>query len=117
MWKVEFRDCFHTWLTAQSEDCQTKVASSLRLLQEFGPQLGRPYVDSVKGSSFANMKELQIQEKGCPVRAFFAFDPERKAIILCAGDKSNDKTFYLRLIRIADEEYREHLSTLGGVKL
>lgn len=70
MWKVEFRDCFHTWLTAQSEDCQTKVASSLRLLQEFGPQLGRPYVDSVKGSSFANMKELRIQEKGCPVRAF-----------------------------------------------
>ncbi|WP_363325516.1 type II toxin-antitoxin system RelE/ParE family toxin, partial [Turicimonas muris] len=46
------------------------------------------------------MKELRIQEKGCPIRAFFAFDPERKAIILCAGDKSNDKTFYLRLIRI-----------------
>lgn len=63
------------------------------------------------------MKELWIQEKGCPIRAFFAFDPERKAIILCAGDKSNDKTFYLRLIRIAEEEYREHLSTLGGVKL
>ena len=39
------------------------------------------------------MKELRIQEKGCPIRAFFAFDPERKAIILCAGDKSNDKTF------------------------
>ena len=40
------------------------------------------------------MKELRIQYAGRPIRAFFAFDPVRQAIVLCAGDKSNDKAFY-----------------------
>lgn len=36
----------------------------------FGPTLGRPYVDTVKASAYANMKELRIQHAGKPIRAF-----------------------------------------------
>lgn len=59
------------------------------------------------------MKELRIQYSGHPVRAFFAFDPTRQAIILCAGDKKsvNDKRFYKNMIHLADAEYRKHLAT------
>ena len=62
------------------------------------------------------MKELRIQYAGRPVRAFFAFDPERQAIVLCAGDKSNKKYFYGTLIRIADKEFSTHLAALEATK-
>jgi hypothetical protein len=62
------------------------------------------------------MKELRVQYSGRPVRAFFAFDPVRQAIVLCAGDKSNDKKFYQRLIRIADDEFSTHLATMEAIK-
>lgn len=116
MWQVEFRENFRLWLVEQPKDCRLRIIASVNLLKEFGPQLGRPYVDSVKGSFFSNMKELRIQAKSRPIRAFFVFDPKRKAIILCAGDKSNDKTFYERMIHIADLEYEEYLSELTGEK-
>jgi len=58
------------------------------------------------------MKELRIHYSGRPIRAFFAFDPVRQAIVLCAGDKSNDEMFYKRLIRIADKEFSFHLAAL-----
>ncbi|MCP1627120.1 hypothetical protein J2T25_000032 [Citrobacter amalonaticus] len=76
------------------------------------PQLGRPYVDTVKASTYPNMKELRIQHAGAPVRAFFAFDPGRKAIELCAGDKTGclEKQFYKEMIKLADAEFSQHLA-------
>lgn len=58
------------------------------------------------------MKELRIQHQGKPLRAFFAFDPLRQAIVLCAGDKSNDKQFYKRMIALADTEFAAYLANL-----
>lgn len=56
------------------------------------------------------MKELRVQHGGKPIRAFYAFDPVRRAIILCAGDKSGDKQFYERMISMADEVFCQHLN-------
>lgn len=89
---------------------QEKVLANLLSLETYGPKLSRPYVDTVKSSRHNNMKELRIQYKGRPIRAFFAFDPERQAIVLCAGDKSNSKRFYDTMIRIADDEFSAHLA-------
>ncbi|WP_447529378.1 type II toxin-antitoxin system RelE/ParE family toxin [Vreelandella sp. TE19] len=89
------------------------VLASLLLLRERGPMLSRPHADTVNGSQFSNMKELRIQSGGRPIRAFFAFDPRRTGIILCAGDKGgNDKRFYDEMIPVADKEYAAHLETL-----
>ena len=75
--------------------------------------LGRPYVDTVRGSAFPNMKELRTaHDKHLALRAFFAFDPGRSAILLIGGDKHGRRSFYEKLIRQADELYREHLRTL-----
>ncbi|WP_231398156.1 type II toxin-antitoxin system RelE/ParE family toxin [Photorhabdus temperata] len=95
---------------------QEKVLADLTNLEIYGPKLSRPYADTVKGSRHKNMKELRIQYSGRPVRAFFAFDPKRQAIVLCAGDKSNDKRFYDTMIRIADEEFTAHLATMEEKK-
>ena len=81
----------------------------LHLLRTNGPLLGRPYGDTVQGSKFRNMKELRVQHLGRPYRAFFAFDPKRQAIVLCAGDKTGDKRFYEKMIPLADKEFSQHL--------
>lgn len=82
-----------------------------RPLKEVGPNLGRPYVDTLKGSKYPNMKELRVQFAGEPIRAFFAFDPNRMAIVLCAGNKAgqNEKRFYKDMINLADSEYSKHI--------
>jgi hypothetical protein len=83
-------------------------------LRQYGPSLGRPEVDTLKDSKYTNMKELRFRASGGVWRVAFAFDPERDAILLVAGDKSggSEKTFYRRLIEKADKRYKEHLEDL-----
>jgi hypothetical protein len=61
------------------------------------------------------MKELRFDADGGVWRVAFAFDPERKGILLVAGDKSgqSEKRFYRRLIARADERFDGHLRQLG----
>jgi hypothetical protein len=83
-------------------------------LQQFGPQLGRPRVDTLNDSRHANMKELRFSEAGGEWRVAFAFDTKRKAILLVAGDKSggSQKRFYKRFIAKADDRLDAHLARL-----
>ncbi|WBM72897.1 type II toxin-antitoxin system RelE/ParE family toxin [Buttiauxella sp. WJP83] len=114
MWEVITTDVFDRWFLAQANALREDVLAVMGILEEMGPQLGRPYVDTLNGSAFPNMKELRIQHAGVPVRAFFAFDPVRRAIVLCAGDKTglNEKQFYRDMIRLAESEYCKHLAHL-----
>lgn len=115
-WTVITTERFNRWLFEQDEEMQNSVLISLGLLQAKGHLLSRPYADTIKGSRYPNMKELRIQHQGKPIRAFFAFDPLRQAIVLCAGDKSNDKKFYDNMIRIADAEFTDYLHALEQTK-
>jgi hypothetical protein len=100
--------------------CSPKV-SAMRfslwpvVLQEFGPQLGRPCADTLKGSRHANMKELRFSAADGEWRLAFAFDPVPKAILLVAGDKSggSEKRFYRQRIRKADKCFDAHLTRIG----
>lgn len=67
-WNVIFDPDFKLWFYQQEQELQDEVFSVLILLMEFGPSLGRPRVDTLKGSSIKNMKELRIQYKGEPWR-------------------------------------------------
>ena len=94
---------------------RTEVLALSLVLQEFGPQLGRPRVDTLNGSRHANMKELRFSAADGEWRVAFAFDPGRKAILLVAGDKSggSEKRFYRELIRKADKRFDAHLARIG----
>jgi hypothetical protein len=83
-----------------------------RLLQQFGPQLGRPRADTLNGSRHANMKELRFDAADGVWRVAFAFDPNRNAILLVSGDKSggSEKRFYRQLIGKADVRFDAHLA-------
>jgi hypothetical protein len=113
-WDVEIGDEFEPEFDDLHEDVRTEVFALTLLLQEFGPQLGRPRVDTLNGSRHANMKELRFSEAGGEWRVAFAFDTKRKAVLLVAGDKSggSENRFYRGLIRKADERFDAHLARL-----
>lgn len=112
MWEVEFTDEFGQWWHLLDSAEQESIAASVELLRELGPHLGRPHVDSIRGSRYPNMKELRTQHRGRPLRTLFAFDPRRCAILLIGGDKTGDDRFYDRMVPVADQLYDAHLAAL-----
>ena len=113
-WIVEIVDEFEPEFDALHEEVRTEILALTRLLQQFGPRLGRPRVDTLKDSRHANMKELRFSAADGEWRVAFAFDPKRKAILLVAGDKSggSQKRFYRELIRRADDRFDAHLARM-----
>lgn len=113
-WIVEIGNEFLPEFLQLDEQVRTEILAHSRLLQQFGPQLGRPRVDTLKDSRHANMKELRFDAADGVWRVAFAFDPKRKAILLVAGDKSggDEKKFYKRLIAQADDRFDAHLARL-----
>lgn len=116
LWSVLLADEFKRWFIAQTEAMQADILAVIEVLQVRGPQLSRPHADTLNGSKHSNMKELRVQHKGHPVRVAYAFDPQRSAIVLCAGDKTglNEKRFYQQLIKEADAIFDRHLASLPG---
>ncbi len=111
MWDVEFTDQFEAWWMTLSTEEQQSIDAAVRLLEQRGPGLGRPLVDSVEGSRHANMKELRVGT----IRVLFAFDPRRTAILLIGGDKRDRwQEFYERVIPVADDLFDEHLAALDS---
>jgi len=64
LWQVRFDEEFFKEFGAWSEGVQDSILSSLGKLRLFGPSLGRPSVDTLKGSEFPNMKELRVDAEG-----------------------------------------------------
>ena len=104
------------WLTSLDGGSREQVVAAVELLEEHGPHLGRPVVDSVVGSRHKTMKELRPGFSGrSELRLLFALDPERRAIILVAGDKAGAwKRWYRQSIPKADALFDEHLRTFKG---
>ena len=113
-WRVLFHDDFLAEFQAMDEALQDELLAHARLLQEFGPHLGRPTVDTLKGSKHANMKEMRFAWADGVWRVVFAFDPERAAILLVGGDKvgADQRRFYKKLIATADKRFDMHLAAL-----
>jgi hypothetical protein len=111
-WIVQFNEDFEPEFDALAEEVQDNIFAKATLLEEFGPELGRPNVDTLKGSQYTNMKELRFNASDGVWRVAFAFDRKRQAIILVAGDKSgvSQKRFYKQLIQIADQRFTNHLN-------
>lgn len=87
-WQVSFHDDFEAEFDALDEAVQDEMLAHAKLLEQFGPQLGRPRVDTLNGSGHANVKELRFDAADGVWRVAFAFDPKRQAVLLVAGDKS-----------------------------
>jgi hypothetical protein len=109
-WIVDIR-MVSRWMARLDKESQDQVKAALRILESEGPQLGRPLVESIRGSKHKNMKELRPGSVGrSELRVLFVFDPDRKAIMLIAGDKSGQwQKWYRTSIRKADALDEAHL--------
>jgi hypothetical protein len=114
-WVVELHSAFVAEFEVLHVAVQDELLAHVAVLEAFGPQLGRPRVDTLKGSRHSNMKELRFDAAGGVWRFAFAFDPKRRAIVLCGGDKSGGSStrFYRQLIARADARWSSHLASLG----
>jgi hypothetical protein len=110
-WTVLLHPDFDEELLTLAPAVQRELAAMVILLAEFGPHLKRPRCDTLNGSKHANMKELRFDADDGVWRVAFAFDPDRQAVLLVAGDKSgmSQKKFYKALLRTADKRFDEWL--------
>jgi hypothetical protein len=113
-WAVDLHDDFVREYRELSKDVQDELLANIELLEQFGPQLGRPRADTLNDSRHANLKELRFDAADGVWRVAFAFDPKRKAILLAAGNKSgvSEKRFYRQLIDTADARFDAHLAKI-----
>ncbi len=111
MWQVILHPAVQDWLDVQPLQVRVRFDQCTLLLKNAGPNLGRPLVDSIKGSKIHNLKELRVQSGASfSVRALFVFDPKRQAIVLVVGDKAGEwNSWYQQNLPIAEERYEEYL--------
>jgi hypothetical protein len=120
MWSVDYAYIV-SWLNDQNAETIASIFAALELLEQHGPNLGRPLVDTLVGATMKNLKELRPASPGkTEIRILFVFDPTRRAILLFAGDKSTGKKgnaqwsgWYKRAIPRAENLYRQHIEKLG----
>ena len=110
-WDIEFTDEFGEWFRDLDDAEKVSLTASVDLLEELGPALGRPHVDTLKGSRVSNMKELRVQHAGRPYRILFAFDPRQTGILLIGGRKGA-KAWYRKTIALAERLYAKYLMEL-----
>ena len=114
-WVIEFHPEVIDWIQTLGRKDYRSVLAAIEALKTSGPALGRPFVDHIKGSKHKNMKELRPPGKG--LRLLFAFDTERKALLLVAESKLNDWTdWYNKNIPVADLRFDAHLKKIEEAK-
>ena len=105
-WEVILDPDVEAWILALDDATFDRAKSAIDELSRSGPSLGRPRVDRISGSRFANMKELRFGS----YRILFAFDPARDAVLLLAGDKRGEwNDWYPKAIPIADQRFADWL--------
>lgn len=114
MWEVYLTDEVNRWLdelAASDPGSHRQAVFAIEALAEGGPNLGRPLVDRIKGSSVHNLKELRPGSSGgTEIRILFAFDPWRSSVLLVAGDKSGRwAEWYRRAVPHAEQLYETYL--------
>lgn len=105
-WDIYVVNEVRDWFETLDEATHARVVAAIDLLAEYGPGLGRPLVDTIHGSTVANLKELRPGT----VRILFAFDPWRSSILLVAGDKAGQwNAWYRKAIPLAQQRYEMYL--------
>jgi hypothetical protein len=116
-WEVRFERQFEKEFARLDEDVQDELLAHAEVIEERGPDLGRPVVDTLRDSDYSNMKEMRFGTAGGVWRVAFIFDPKSRGVLLVAGNKidlwgRDEAAFYAELIAKADARYAAYLHRL-----
>ena len=116
-WDVELA-LIEDWLDEQDTKTVTLVMAAIDVLRERGPSLRRPLVGTIAGSRIPNLKELIPGSSGkAEIRILFVFDPQRRAVMLLAGDKHKHwRRWYETAVPEAERRYDRYLRDLQETK-
>jgi len=116
MWEIEYTKEYENWFSLQDEDDKIIINAKVLILSEFGPNLGRPYVDTIHGSKYPNLKELRIKYKQNVIRILFYFNKSRNCWLIIGGNKKgkNQEDFYKKLIKTAEDIINKNPNIMGG---
>jgi hypothetical protein len=111
MVEVISTDKFAQWFDRLEEVHVDPVIIAVSKLEQAGVALGHPASSAIKGTSFA-LRELRIKSSGHALRIFYAFDPERAAVLLIGGDKTGRKSdvFYKEMTAKSERIWRQYLA-------
>jgi hypothetical protein len=114
-WAIKVTAEVRAWLRAlRHADPETfrSVNVAVDILAESGPGLGRPLVDTLRGSEIRNLKELRPRSgRDIAIRIIFVFDPWSQAVLLVDGNKAGDwQRWYRTAIPTAEAAYTQWLS-------
>ena len=118
MWLIVLHPEVEKWFLALAKSDPSsaeRVQDAINMLESQGPTLGRPLVDRIKGSKLHALKEQRPASAGrTKIRILFAFDAERQAVLLVAGDKAGNWTgWYDTNIPIAERRWAEEISGMN----
>lgn len=103
IWTAEAR----RWAKTLPPKRALQVAAMVELVREAGPGLRRPRVGHIEQSRHPRMKEMI---PGGNIRVLFAFDDQRRMVVLLGGDKTHDwNGWYKRMVPKADKLFDRHL--------
>jgi hypothetical protein len=106
---------FGEWFMGLESKEASAVDRVVGLLGNLGVGLRFPYTSAINGSRHA-LRELRVQAGGKPLRVFYAFDPERQAVLLIGGDKTGDDRFYEEMVPRADAIFDAYLAAQAKAK-
>lgn len=111
MWTIKQTVEFQEWYEKCDHQLQDDIVEHVKVLEQFGPHLGRPNVDTLKESAITNLKELRFNSRDKVIRITFVFDPSRNGVLIIGGDKagSGGKTFYKMIIDASEKIYFSYL--------
>lgn len=108
-WHIETTQGFARWFRSLPLQERERMSDAVEQLRQHGPTLGRPHVDTLRHTGVANLKELRAGT----LRALFAFDPRRHAVLLVGGDKAGQwERWYRRAVPEAEQLWQQHLDAL-----
>ena len=111
VWKLVVHPEVRSWLHGLRSERNTirQVSEAIQFVMEGGPGIGRPIVETISHTSLPNLKEIRPGSSGrSEIRILFAFDPERRMLLLIGGDKAgNWRTWYRKAIPVAEARYAD----------
>lgn len=110
--EIVYVDEFNSWWDTLTERERNALRSKVNRLAFLGDRLNSPHSKQVHARGQQEMHELRAQSEGRQLRALYAFDPRRTAVILLGGDKTGDRDFYPRNIPRAYDLLDAHIARL-----